>query len=1056
MQLKCPLFTDWTEQYVTLTLPDASPGRPIELRVDGETVPFQYTGEEDDGGAEIVLLLGFDRDQTRTLKWVKAAESSTDLSRRGIPLTGGAVIGSEANPLRIPAPKVTEEGVRGPISGFSGRATTGHIDCPAKFEDASLAAVNDGPLFRDYELTYCFADHREYILRFRCYLKAPYVEVSERFSLRMDSELVWTLNPHSKFDRIISHRGPEFQGESQPDVEPLGEERPRDVLCRLQMPVLNAYFIPNNRRWFAFFDSQNEDAGMMGILGLYGERWMRPVKNMPEVLDREASVEWHASLESGSRHWLLYDGPVQKEYTRHRRFVFHRLNCEFNRLPLGEQLDLDGETIFDESGWDRPGLFEEGDFRAEARRRIEALEPLQRMRDRRLGDEQDVPGGVIGATFCHLVEPGEATRQALYDQIVGRMHKWVRQWQGYRTGEDDYQKSTIGFSRRLRGLLIAYELLRREDELSEEQVKKLNSYFCFAARVIQDEDWWPFSRTWKHPDHPESARDFYTYGGEHKPDRLVWTNSLPNFQSDPMCSLAHLSAIFPDHPDAEAWRRKALDDLERQLDAYCGESGAWEESINYALYTLSYFIITFRVMKNRLGIDYFNDRRMRRYVGWLCRFFGPYDERFGVHTWPAIGNSKLPQMGGDNMLAYAAELPEDDPLREQCIAIYQKQADALEPYEHYPTVLSAMAPVPEEGCELDRCTSEHMDEIGVAMRHRHLEEDESYLFQKIGFWKDHYENDETAFNWYARGTPLMMDYGTYTSDVAAARAHNLVEIPDMDALRRGYVADHMFSPALDYTHSEMPVTLKLLWGRVRSWEEIDGKQVHREETPYHYIGDENPVGPKTWKVRLLMFVKPDYIALFDRVYGDVPHRLNFHATADELRVDGPRLHAEGRFDLDLEGLVQHPAEFEVETGELIPDVEGDEGLPHRQAFARLYNREDGIYRTLLFAKERDREVDLEPFAGSGIRVRTRGYTDYVFLHNETVEVEQAGVAFTGRSGWIRRREDGAVQASIVDGERIGAFGTEITGQGPWTYNLEGSEEIVLKDGPPRPVEVLRG
>jgi hypothetical protein len=947
---------------------------------------------------------------------------------------------------------VEDEGVRGPIAGFSGRPMVGHIACSAAFEGATLSATNTGPLFREYRLEYEFADHRDYVLTFRCYRDSSFVEVAERFSLGMGAELTWTLNPEGIFDRIISHRGPEFQGESQPDIEELGEERPRDVLCRLQMPVLNAYFIPNNRRWFAFFDSRHEDAGMMGVLGLYGDRWMRPVQNTPEVLDSDASVEWHAALESGSRYWLLYDGPVEKKYTPERRFVFHRLNCQFNRLPLEEQLDLDGKTVFDESGWNDPGLFGEGDFRSEARRRLEALEPLQRVREKLLGGEED-PGGVIGATFAHLVEPSEERRQKLYDEIVARMHKWVRQWQGYRQGDNDYQKSTIGFSRRLRGLLIAYELLRREDELSDEQVKKLNSYFCFAARVLQDEDWWPYSRTWKHPDHPESARDFYTYGGEHKPDRLVWTNSLPNFQSDPLCSLGHLSAIFPDHPDAEDWRRKAIDDLERQLDAYCGDSGAWEESINYALYTLSYFIITFRVMKNRLGIDYFNDERMRRYVGWLCRFFGPYDKRFGVHTWPAIGNSKLPQMGGDNMLAYAAELPEGDPLREQCIAIYQKQKDKLVPYEHYPTVLSAMAPAPEEECELARCTSEHMDEIGVAMRQDHLEKDETYLFQKIGFWKDHYENDETAFNWYAKGTPLMMDYGTYTKDVAGGRAHNLVEIPDMDALRRGYLADHMFSSALDYTHCEMPVTLKLLWGRVRSWEEIDGKQVHREETPYHYIGDENPVGPKTWKVRMLMFVKPDYIALFDRVYGDVPHRLNFHATADELEVDGSRLHAEGRFDLDLEGLVQHPADFEVDRGEIIPALEGDEGFPHRQSFARIYNHDDGIYRTLLFAKERNRKVELEPFASAGICVRTPEYTDYVFLHNDPVEIQEGDVAFTGRTGWMRCCGDGTVQASVIDGEHIAAFGRQITGRGPWTYNLQGKGQVELKDGPPRQVEV---
>jgi hypothetical protein len=254
-------------------------------------------------------------------------------------------------------------------------------------------------------------------------------------------------------------------------------------------------------------------------------------------------------------------------------------------------------------------------------------------------------------------------------------------------------KGVIGFSRYLRGLLLAYEQLRRDGALSSEQTRKLNAYFAFAARRILDEGRWPHSRTMLHPDHPESSRDFYTYGGEHKPDRLAWTNCLPNFQGDPMCALAHLSAIFKDHPDAAHWRRFALEDIDRQLDAYCGKSGAWEESINYALYTFSYFVITFKAVKERWGIDYFNDERVRRYVGWLCRFFGPYDKRFNSYTWPAIGNAVLPQNQAEYLLCYAAELADDDPLRSDCLAIWSLCAEKCRPGEHYPVIMAAMASV---------------------------------------------------------------------------------------------------------------------------------------------------------------------------------------------------------------------------------------------------------------------------------------------------------------------------------------------------------------------------
>jgi hypothetical protein len=660
-----------------------------------------------------------------------------------------------------------------------------------------------------------------------------------------------------------------------------------------------------------------------------------------------------------------------------------------------------------------------------------------------------------------LLDPTPERRRELYDSLVARFELWVRQFQGWRRGDNDYQKNVIGFTRWLRGMLIAYEMLRRDGALSNEEIGRLNAYFVFAARRIMDEGRWPHSRTTLHPDHPESSRDFYEYGGEHKPDRLFWTNCLPNFQSDPLCALAHLSALFPDHPDAPAWRRKALDDLDGQLDAYCGKSGAWEESINYALYTFSYFVITFRALKQKLGIDYFNDERVRRYAAWLVRFFGPRDKRFGAWTWPAIGNAVVPQNQADYLLCYAAELPEADPLREQCLAVYQLCEPDCRPGEHFPTMVAAMAPIPGRPYTLEPVDSEHMDELGVAMRHASRTPSESYLFQKIGFWKDHYENDESAFNWYAKGTPFCMEYGTYTGDAAAGGAHNLVEIPDMDGLRRGYLADHLFTPALDYTRCEMPVTLKLLWGRVRSFEEVDDKdgKIDRTKTPYFYIGDDNPVGPKTWKVRMLFFVKPDYLALFDRVYGDVPHRYNLHFTGGSLRREGQIIRGDGRFELDLECLVQRPSQFEMETGELVPNLnrpgrDPEEMLKHAQRYFRVHNHTDGIYRTLLFARERGRNVQLRPFGQHGMQVVTSEYTDYIFLHNEPIRDGDGGVLFAGRAGWIRRDAHGRVQAILADGDELRAFGVVLKGRGPWTYNLDGTGAIDIKSGPPRPVSTV--
>lgn len=1054
LQYTSPLFTDWTPQYVRLRVPGLAIGAPAALAIDGKPAAFQYTGAGALDAAEVLIRLGFATGETKTLVFTEAASSTTDLQPQAIPLDSGATIGQPGRQLVIPAPNACGAQITGPFAGFAGYPLDSTIFCTVPFEAASLQRTNAGPHFLEYVLEYHFADNRSYQLKFTCYQDEQVIEVAETLALGMDARLELMLNPQDLFDRIVSRES--FENEVQPDIESLGEERPKDVLCRLQMPVLTEYFIPNNRGWFGFFNDEDNARGMLGILGLYGGRWTRAVENIMEVLDHQGKALLHASLNGGNRYWMLIAGPVETKHTPEKRLIFNRLHAEWNALRLDEHLDLTGQDVYDASCWDQPGFFGRN-YREKAHRNVAGLPLLQRFLEEWPAEKLSEPLSYSsGAVTLHtLLEPQPENQRRLQTLVEGRFTKWVRQFQGYRTGENDYSKNVIGFSRMLRGLLIAYELLRKDEALSAEEISRFSAYFAFAARRILDEGRWPHSHTWQHPDHPDSTRDLYTYGGEHKPDRLVWTNCLPNFQSDPICALLQLSAVIPDHPDADAWRTFAMDDVDRQLDAYCGVSGAWAESNNYALYTLSYFILTFRVLKYRCGIDYFQDERMRRYAGWLTRFLGPRDKRWDKYTFPGVGNAVCPSGGGQFLLAYAGELAEDDPLRADLIAAYQRLEASSGLTEHYPTALAVMAPIPDHEYPLRPLESEVMDEVGVTFRHAHPSPTESYLVQKIGFAKDHYEGDETAFNWYVKGTPLLMDYGTYTGDAGTWGAHNLVEIPDSDSLRRGYLADHLFSPALDYTRCEVPVTLKLLWGRVRTFAETDDKdgKIAREKTPYFYIGDNNPVGPKTWRVRQLLFVKPDYLVVYDRVFGAVPHRYNLHITGDDIRRDGQLIRATGRFDLDLHCYVQHPSEFDMEIGKLVPGVARyGENNPHWQSYFRLYNLSDGIYRTALFAQERERAVTIESCGASGMKITTPEYTDYVFVSDTTVREQVGDVQFIGKVGWIRRDALGEIRAVVAEGERIQAFGVQIAGRGPWTYNADGSGQLCVT-GTPRPVTI---
>jgi len=244
IRLKSPLNTTWTVQYIKLDLAGVRPGTSLSLTINGKPTAFQYTGTESPAGAEIMLKLGFAQDETKILVFEgKSLSSSQDsdetLERLELPLNPDTRIGIPGNELTI--------GPETPFCGFAGRNMTSKVHCETAFEEAKLTRTNNGPLFIDYELTYRYAENRHYILNFRCYKLDQYIEVCESFSLGMNAELTWTLNPEKILTHIISRDS--FERESQPSTEPLGKEHPRDVLCRLQIPVLSEYFIPNNHDW---------------------------------------------------------------------------------------------------------------------------------------------------------------------------------------------------------------------------------------------------------------------------------------------------------------------------------------------------------------------------------------------------------------------------------------------------------------------------------------------------------------------------------------------------------------------------------------------------------------------------------------------------------------------------------------------------------------------------------------------------------------------------------------------------------------------------------------
>src|SRR5690606_40590372 len=184
----------WERQYVRLRVPALDPSQPAELRIDGVPTPFQYLGPADASGAEVLLRLGFDAGQTRTLEFSHApapAASGGRLLRSARPLEGDITLaaGEDGTSIVIPAPAKVPGGIAAPFSLVGTHPIDCILRCDLPLDSATLVHTHDGPLFTQHELTYDFGRGRTYRMTLRLYRHVPLVEVDEDPSLGMDAEL---------------------------------------------------------------------------------------------------------------------------------------------------------------------------------------------------------------------------------------------------------------------------------------------------------------------------------------------------------------------------------------------------------------------------------------------------------------------------------------------------------------------------------------------------------------------------------------------------------------------------------------------------------------------------------------------------------------------------------------------------------------------------------------------------------------------------------------------------------------------------------------------------
>jgi len=1055
-----PLGVDWQNQLMCRRLRFDSPVEVSSLRLrraEGDFIPSQATDLElaEDGRAQAATiwfwcdtasgeqadfeLLSTDSAAlTQAVLEVGAVEDEEMVLSNGIirvRLPGSKRFTEPTPAARTPGPILGFGRVGQPWIGNSGWQTC--IRCHA----VATEVLSSGPLWTEAQVRYEFEHEASYSMTLRLYEGRDFLVVDERMALRIDGSILLHLYRGLEPDRFYAQTvivSSDVDGHSK--VEQIDYSRPEARLKVIQMPAIGMYYVPHLGGHVGLFNSRHEERGLVGIVGLDGELWESAIHNRMRLVSRsDPDIVMNMPAKAGRRRWALavtdVDGAVKTRANEQSSLL--KLKIRQSETCLRDVLEMSLEAP---SVKKKPLLYTD-DVLERARTRLARLPGFsKRLDDLKAGRSDDAVFGYLMTGERHYAEVArDAIRQGLRDKLRFLLDGG---------GVADSEPSTITLSRPIRAWTSILDLIGREPGLLDgPEGRDIERLLLFFAYKMMSDSMWPHRRISLHQDHPESQKPLYSYPGDALPDIPYWINCLPNFQSDWLIALASIALTYPDHPEADRWIARCIEDLDAQFEYLVFPTGAWVESMNYALYTLSYYTPFFIMLKNAGIRNFFADERFHRWLHWHTRMLTPPDPRIGgKQTQACIGNATLPddQAAPFNWLAQHVT---DRELAGRLVDVWRREGAPEFTYAEQSAVFALLDP-DQQATQLPAFGSTIEPGFGAILRHGEGTDEETFLTFKAGPVFSHYENDELSFHWHARGVPLCSDYGVYEDTSAVRSAHNAVEVPGLDGIRRGFLSDSYLDESSDYLVGDLPALIRYMDDYPEALSEPFAARFSRK---YSYLDHDTPLGPKVWLRRAFLFVKPHYLVLLDNVDGVTPSRFNIHCVADGVEVDTDCVRFKGRFGMNLTVFVAQPEGFSAETGRHVPRRKN---VDHSQLFARIAGNGRNTYRTVLYPHRAGEAVSFRRLSdGVGVEVQGPCGTDRVWLARGRTECAGVGYEFVGEAAFVRK-SDNETGLHHLRGERLVAEGLTLKGAGPVHLERDASGGLNLRtDGPARRVSI---
>lgn len=499
--------------------------------------------------------------------------------------------------------------------------------------------------------------------------------------------------------------------------------------------------------------------------------------------------------------------------------------------------------------------------------------------------------------------------------------------------------------------------------------------------------------------------------------------------------LGLVAAVIPDHPMAKTWAARTAAVYEESLNNWCGPNGGWSECPHYQLASLNSFLMFGLATANSGISDFLYDERIKKSVAFLAKIASPADPRHN-HTrhLPPIGNTYL-NVQSDVFAIMAAIYRDRDP-------VFASHMQWMWEQQGKPTtfVIGGDVSIQWFNSFLYRDInpvnpnyhSEYFPLFGAVFRDAYATPNETYMVYHHGPASGHYDFDQASFEMWAKGQPLMLDWG-YNGRMPAW-LHNTASF----ASTRGAITSYISTPLSDYTKSE-----QIGWQR----DILFIKSPKQDGPAYFVIQDDVTRFNSQSKDNALWYwfnTKENPTRHGQRIEVKGAENVTLDVWLDKQAADslaGYDAKSWAKQQADMTEQKQPPTanvnpDNLVKTTLINTSAWEGRGQKYWQRGATIQHglsipvNVNQRVRTVLFPREDSQNpVKIQPLAdGNGLHVIFDQGEDYLFISDETIDFNLPGqnIKFKGKTGVIQIRQN-EISLILLDGQSIQYQSAALTG-----------------------------